>query len=137
MKFLILALLSFNIFAQLDETKMKFTYRSYDGQTNYVCDHKLVNDLAHIWDLYCFDENNQLKKKFSATVWVSKYSRDRSPENTYELIYRVTQRISSTQIKHTGSTNWINLEKNSPLASLTLSQSIEDDTAGLYLEIKY
>lgn len=137
MKYLLILILSFSCFAKLKSENMKFTYRSYDGQINYQCDHKLVNDLAHIWELYCFDENNNLKKKFSTTVWISRYTRTRSPQNTYELIYRITEKPSPTQRRDSGSTHWINLEKDAPLHSLTLSQSVENDTAGMYLEIKY
>lgn len=137
MKYLLILLFSFSCFAKLKSENMKFTYRSYDGQINYQCDHKIVNDLANIWDLYCFDESNNLKKKFSTTVRVSRYSRTRSPQNSYELIYRITEKPSPTQRIGSGSTHWINLEKDGPLHSLTLSQSVENDTAGIYLEIKY
>lgn len=135
--FLLLAVFTTNIFAKdLSASQMKFSYKSYDGETNYDCEHKISNDLAHIWDLYCFDENNVIKKQFTATVWISKYQRQASPQNTYELIYRISdQNLSS--ILHTGSSHWINLDQDSGLHSLTLSQSVENDLAGIYLDVRY
>lgn len=133
MKYLIVLLFSLNLYA----VDMSMAYRSYDGQLNYECDVKLVHDLAKLYDVYCFDENNILKKKFGATIRVSKQVRSRIPENTLEIIFRVSQKLGGNKVQHTGATSWINLEKDSGLHSMTLSQSVENDQAGLYLTLKY
>lgn len=134
MKILLLLLFISTTTFAMNSQDMRFTYRSYDGQLNYSCDHKLANDLAHIWDIYCFDDEGNQKKKFVATVWISRYTRTRAPVNTYELIYRISHTANKTS---GGSTHWINLKKDAPLHSLTLSQSVENDLAGLYLEVSY
>jgi len=115
---------------------MKFKYQSYDGELIYDCDHKVANDIMKIYDVYCFDQNNNLKKKFSANVIISQYTRSFTPKTSLEIIYRVTDSTRALP-EHGGSTHWVHMNESSPVSHMSLSQSVENDIAGLYLEIKY
>jgi hypothetical protein len=136
MKLLLLSLLiCFSTTAFSKELELKFTYKSYDGQLTYSCDHKLTNELTKFYDIYCFDDANNLKKKFFAIVRVSKYTRPRLPRNSYEITYRISQRDAVRGPQHVGTTNWMHFNNETDLATMTLSQAVENDIAGLYLDI--
>jgi hypothetical protein len=120
----------------INAATMKFKYQSYDGELIYDCDHKIANDIMKIYDVYCFDQQNRLKKKFSANVIISQYTRSFAPKTSLEIIYRVTDSTRAMP-EHGGSTHWVHMHESSPVSHLSLSQSVENDIAGLYLDIIY
>lgn len=139
MKYIFLILLTmtqFSFAAELKVQELSAKYQSYDGQIIYDCDVKKAHDIAPIYDVYCFDNNDIQKKKFSVVISVSRYTRPRQPANSVELMFRVSD-YSQTPAIHSGSTHWVHLKEDSPLHSLSLSQSVENDNAGLYISIKY
>ncbi len=120
----------------INAATMKFKYQSYDGDLVYDCDHKLVHDIMKIYDIYCFDDQNNLKKKFSANVMINQYTRPNHPKTSLEINYRITDSSRATPV-HGGSTHWVHMSEASPVSHLSLSQSVENDIAGLYLDITY
>jgi hypothetical protein len=130
--FFTLIMISFNAFSQ---TNMRFQYKSYDGQISYECDHKKAHDVAPFYDIFCFDQNDVLKKTFFVVASISQVNRSVEPQSSIEINYRVTEK--KPHLFSSGSTHWIHLSEQSPLHSFQLSQSVEDDQAGLYLSIRY
>jgi hypothetical protein len=120
--------------AALDLKKLKFTYQSFDGETVLPCKAFIENELGQ--DLVVKCQDGSTVKKYSVHLWVTRYTRPREPRTSFEILYWVTDRIDPKR-PSTSSTQWVNLKNESDLHSLVLSQGVDGDLAGLYLEIDY
>jgi hypothetical protein len=129
---LCLILISFGLlspaFGQIpgDEIKivaenLKFKYLSFDGETNLACTHVLENPKSQDWRVLCGQKN------FLVHLWVTAYRRTVEPRLSLEILYWVNGR---------GGTSWIHLKDAASLHSLYMSQSVEEDTTGLYMDLK-
>lgn len=118
----------------IDPDRLKFSYKTYEGDMDLPCRHFAVDEYKMDFDVTCKNESG-FYKLFRTHVVLSQYQRPMTPQNTYELLYWVTDKTTN-KIYSNGSSLWLNsLEKNT-FHSLTIGQSVDNDTAGLYLDIK-
>ena len=111
--------------------RLKFSYQSYDGDLNIQCTHKLENELSQDWRVYC--SNNNLKREYSVHLWVTRYTKKVVPKSSFEILYWVKESFPTSTSYST--TNWIHLIEDSKFFAAQLSVGVDQDTAGLYLEI--
>ena len=110
----------------------KATYKSFDGSTSYKCDVKVEDDLAKNYCIFCFDKNNILKKSYSAHLMLNKYHMKMKPFNKYELLYWITDRKTR---ESSSTTIWFNIIDQSQMHSANVSLGVDNDLAGLYLDV--
>ena len=136
MKFLLpfLCLFSLSLWA-IEPEQMKFTYMTYDGDQILHCKHFPIDEFKFDWDVTCKNESGSFYKLYRAHVSLSKYSRPSIPMTTYEVLYWVTERTSG-QVYGSSTSLWFNFKNEADFHGLTISQSVEKETAGLYLDIK-
>ena len=125
---------SFSIFSKtnaINDLNLKFVYQSFDKNANYYnCIHSVENEMTYDWKVVCGDKE---QKEFTVHLSIQKFRRDVAPRSTYELLYWIT----NNKIKNdsNGTSLWFSTEDDSKLFSITASQSVDHDTAGLYLYI--
>lgn len=129
MKILLLTLLlSTSAFAEI---VYKATYRSFDGQTTWPCQVKLEDDLGKNYGIFCY-EGSVLKRSYSAHLVLHKYHMKMKPYNKYELLYWITDRKTR---ESSSTTIWFNTVDQSQMHSANVSLGVDDDLAGLYLNV--
>ncbi|NCN27335.1 hypothetical protein GW915_07145 [bacterium] len=114
----------------LTVARLKFEYRSFDGGFSHPCRHKQENEFGMDWAVECGPD---FSRKFGVHLKLSAYPHKTPPRLSYELLYWVADRNNSSS--DVGSTTWFHLEEHSPLHSVQVSQSVDNDLAGLYLTI--
>lgn len=115
----------------LSAEKLKFSYQSYDGDLNLRCTHKLDNELSQDWGVYCINDN--IKREYSVHLWVTRYTKKVVPKSSFEILYWVKESFPTSNSYST--TNWIHLIEESKFFAAQLSVGVDNDSAGLYLEI--
>ncbi len=130
----ILLIFSTTVYA-IDGEKMNFTYQSYEGDLNMKCKHFPIDEFKIDWDVTCKD-NKGYYKLFRAHVRLAKYTRPVIPMSTYEVLYWVTDRTVSNNPVGSSSSLWFNFKNDAEFHGLTISQAVDKETAGLYLDIK-
>ena len=136
MKLLILVLTFITLSASaLEPEQMKFTYMTYDGDQILHCKHFAIDEFKFDWDVTCKNKEGTFYKLYRAHVSLAKYSRPSIPMTTYEVLYWVTEK-SSGQVYGSSTSLWFNFKNEADFHGLTISQSVEKETAGLYLDIK-
>lgn len=132
MKFRLIILTVFlfttSVFANLRDDQIRFKYASFDGQIVHQCTHKKINEW-YDWEVNCAD------KVFSAHISLKKHFYEIQPKTIYEIMFWITNKTNPTKLDGTGSTIWVELNKQSDYSKITVSQSTEADTAGLFLYI--
>lgn len=117
--------------------KIRFHYSTFEPWITLPCTHQIEHGPSQDWKVVCEDSDQRYRKEYVVHLWVKAYKRDRFPRLSYELLYWVTDRSSSTgRPSGTGATIWFHLNDPTSLHSIQASQSVENDTAGLYLEFK-
>ena len=119
--------LSFSAMAQ--SHKYKFIYKSFDGQIIKNCTYKPINEW-YDYEVKC-DE-----KVFSVHLLVRSYTRQLTPKTTIEVLYWINNKTVPNRIEGSGSSIWFDLTEKTAFEAITVSQSTDQDTAGLYLYIK-
>ncbi|MFZ4715584.1 MAG: hypothetical protein ACOYL6_17805 [Bacteriovoracaceae bacterium] len=119
----------------IESEQMNFKYMNYEGDMILHCKHFAIDEYKFDWDLTCKNETGSFFKKFRAHVALSKYGHPTPPLSTYEVLYWVTD-LTNNQTYGTGTSLWFNFNNDADFHSLTISQSVDNDTAGLYLDIK-
>jgi hypothetical protein len=114
---------------RLKPEQIKFQYIPYEDQGITNCQHVIENELAQDWSVKCGE------KKFSVHLWLTEYNFSQAPEYGLELLYWVNDRSRGGQSVDTGTSLWMKFKNKSQIDSLTAKQGVENDTAGLYLEI--
>jgi hypothetical protein len=121
---------------RLNPESLTFVYQDYSGETRFRCQQRLENELSQDWIVECHNEIGEVKKAYRVHLWVTRYERKVQPKVSFEILYWLTDLLKMSVAKtSTGSTTWVNLKEPSDLHSLSLSQSVDLDTAGLYLDI--
>jgi hypothetical protein len=98
------------------------------------CTHVIEDDLSQDWTVECVTVEGA-RKLFRVHLWLKGYFRPQQPQATYELLYWVTDRTRG-QTTATGTSLWFHFRETASLQSLTAGQSVDDDTAGLYLDVR-
>ncbi len=99
------------------------------------CKHYLENELSQDWKVDCYDSAGRLRKRYRVHLWLSQIVRDRSPRMSLELLYWVTDLSPGTRPSSMGTTLWFHFVEKAPMHSLSASQSVENETAALVLEM--
>ena len=112
--------------------QLHFSHSTYEGDSVLKCKHRLENAESRDWAVDCFDSNGVLAKKFKVHLWVTAYTKAQIPKLSFEILYWITDVTRSHQPVGGGSTHWIHLKEPT---DLSLSQSTDQDTAALYLDV--
>jgi hypothetical protein len=104
----------------------KFTYQSFDGETIIRCQHVLENPEAQDWLVQCKN------KKYRVHLWVTIYQRPVEPQTSIEVLYWVSEFSGGLGGQ---ATVWFNLRNASELSSLSIVQNVDENVAGLYLDL--
>lgn len=117
---------------KLEASNLKFSYQSFDGTFSAKCRHEIESILSQDWKVLC--EEGSFKREYSVHLWVTRYTKKIAPKTSIETLYWVTERYP----KHVGysSTNWIHMADESLFHGASLSVGVDNEIAGLYLEIK-
>ena len=124
----------------LTPTQLKFTYQNFEGDLNVHCTHSLEDADAHDWLVHC--EKAKIARKgikaftrdYRVHLWLTKYERTLTPKLSLEILYWVTDRTTSPATGHS-TTNWLHFKEPSQLTGTSFSVGVDQDTAGLYLDI--
>ncbi len=119
----------------LKPEQLTFRYQQYDGETSLGCVEYLANPDSQDWDVKCADATGAVVKHYVVHLWVTVYHRTVEPKTSYEVLYWITDFSRATPVG-AGTTVWFHVRDESQLSGIDVSQSVEDDTAGLYLSIK-
>lgn len=126
----VLLVIVFFTFCASASAAMHFRYEPNEGAEAIECTHKQIKDLPD-WDIECGE------KKFSAHVIVRPYFHERAPKTKIEILYWVVEpgkKPRDTNIFHSSSF-MVRLKEKTDLYSVSLSQGVENDFAGLTLEL--
>jgi hypothetical protein len=115
---------------------LKFSFQSYDGETNLKCKPNLENELSQDWIVLCASADGKIIRTYSVHLWVKAYTRQVAPKLSLEVLYWVND-ISKMPATGSSSTIWFHLKDSTSLQGLQLSQGVENDTAGLWLELNW
>lgn len=113
---------------------LKFTYQSHDGEISLKCTHALEDAMSQDWLVTCSDAEKEMQRTYRVHLWVTAYERQVQPKLSLEILYWVTDITRETPVG-SSSTIWFHLNDPSSLNSIQISQGVENDTAGLWLEI--
>lgn len=116
----------------LDAKDLKFSYQNFDGDLYVKCVHEIENDLSQDWKVTC--ENKTFKRVYSVHLWMTKYTKTEIPKSSYEILYWITERFPKNI--GTSTTNWIHLKEDSQFFAASLSLGVDNESAGLYLDIQ-
>lgn len=110
----------------------EFSYESSDGEIALECKHWLENDLPMDWKVLC-GPGTPLEREFLVHLIIRGYRRAAKPQQAYEILYWVINRSTEFKSRYTSSTSWIELDTESRLHQMSLSQGVENDYAQLKL----
>ena len=115
-------------------TQMSFKYQSFDGEQIVPCNYKLINEMAQDWQVIC--EKDTFKRQYTVHLWITEFPKQNEPKLSAEVLYWVTEVGGPAPHKSNGSTIWFHLKDNTRMQGITVSQSVENDSAGLYLDFR-
>ena len=118
---------------------LTFRYTTFDAGSDYACKHFLQDADTQDWDVQCFDTKGIVKKHYTVHLWISLYNHPTPPQTSLEILYWLTDLSVPNAAQGSGATTWVNLNPRldaSAINGLQLSQSVDSDTAGLYLTIQ-
>ena len=118
----------------LQPGQLTFRYEQFDGGSSLSCEKYLADAASQDWDVKCSDETGKVVKSYLVHLWVTVYRRDFEPRTSYEVLYWITD-FSRSVPESAGTTVWFHVRDASELSGIDVSQSVENDTAGLYLSI--
>lgn len=119
----------------LQPEQLKFRYESFDGGVSLACAHFLEDALSQDWAVKCPDPEGR-DRIYRVHLWVTTYRRSVEPRASHEVLYWITDRTRLPTITGTGTTVWFHMREDAPLSGIDVGQSVENDTAGLYLNIR-
>lgn len=117
----------------LTPERLKFSYKTFEGDKDLKCFHEYADEFKFDWNVTCKDQAT-FYKIFRVHLSLAQYGHPTSPRSTYEVLYWVTDRTTN-HVYGTGTSFWLNTKNTSEFHSLTMGQSVDSDTAGLYLDI--
>ena len=111
---------------------MRFVFREFEGTLDVVCKHHLVSDASpYDWKVECFNGPAKFAD-YTAHVALTEYNLSGPTKLSIELLYWLTGTHLPSEV---GSTTWFHFAEKSALQGISMSQTVEGGTAGLYLEI--
>lgn len=116
----------------LYRTEIRFVFKSFDGDFETVCPHRLLNENSPFdWRVECFRGSNKFAE-YTAHIALSQYAMQGPTKLAVELLYWLNGTRLPSEV---GSTTWMKFAEMGGLQSVSSSQTVENGTAGLYLEV--
>jgi hypothetical protein len=110
--------------------ELKFQYIPYESKQTENCTHVLADERMQDWSVTCGT------KKFTVHLWLTEYRRDAIPQLSMELLYWVSDHSrGGVSPQDTGTSLWFHFREATSFYSLAVKQGVDNDTAGLYLDI--
>ncbi len=113
--------------------ELSFRFESYEGSESLACTHAAVDAIRWDWRVSCGEGN--ASRRFLVHFVPTFYSSTRAPRLTLETLYYVLP-SGPRGAAGTGGSAWYKFEDDTALHEITLGQSVESDTAGLYLRYR-
>ncbi|MBS1960832.1 MAG: hypothetical protein JST04_01345 [Bdellovibrionales bacterium] len=111
---------------------MRFVFRDFEGPRDIVCPHRLLSpDSPYDWKVECSDGSRKFAE-YTAHVALTLYDHTTEPKLSVEMLYWLNGSRLPSEV---GSTTWFHFAEKSNLQGVSMSQTVENGTAGLYLEI--
>jgi hypothetical protein len=117
---------------QVTPQMLRFQYATSDGQITLDCKPSLENAESQDWSVIC--GTGQDVRKYRVHLWVTMYERPVLPKQSYEVLYWVTD-LNGSKAIDSGTTVWFNFKEPADLYTLSVNVSLDQDTAGLYLDL--
>jgi hypothetical protein len=114
---------------------MRFAFRNFDGDIDITCGHSLASpDSPYDWKVQCFNPGAATPfAEYTAHVALTPYDHADGPTKfSLELLYWVMGTHLPSEV---GTTAWYHFAAKSDLRGISVAQTVENGTAGLYLEI--
>lgn len=109
---------------------VQFSYMSSDGEFQLDCKHLPNSQIETDFDVYC-GKGTPLLKEYLVHLIIRGLSTPQ--ETTYEILYWVTDRSQAHKPVFSSTSQLITLDAKTGIKRLSLSQSLENDAAQLYL----
>lgn len=116
---------------------LTFTHEPFEAGEILPCTHKLVNPESQDWEVVCKSADGKVTKRYGVHLWVTRYPHPTPPKLSVETLYWVTDWTVPASPVSNGTTTWAHLKDDTELYGMDLRQSVDNDTAGLYLKIKW
>lgn len=110
---------------------LQFHYSTSDGEYQLNCKHMMNSQLETDYDVYCGKGTSNLKQYLVHLIIRSWNTPD---DTTYEILYWVTDRSQGDKPVFSSTSQLLTLEAKTKIKKLSLSQSLENDAAQLYLD---
>jgi hypothetical protein len=110
---------------------LQFHYSSSDGDFQLDCKHMPNLQLETDYDVYCGKGTPNLKQYLVHLIIRSWSTPD---DTTYEILYWVTDRGQGDKPVFSSTSQLLTLDAKANIKKLSLSQSLENDAAQLYLD---
>lgn len=114
--------------------KISFQYMTSDGDYQLSCKHLPNAQLDMDFDVYCGKGTSNLKQYLVHLI--IRPIANKPDETSYEILYWVTDRSQGNSPVFSSTSQIITLDQETRLKRLSLSQSLENDSAQLYLSYK-
>ncbi len=110
--------------------KMLTFNRQLDEGESFSCTHVVENEAAQDWRVVCG------AKRYTVHLWVTAYPHaSGAAKVSYEVLYWLTDWTDTSHPIGNGTTFWFHLKEKSALAGLDVRLSVDNDNAGLYLNL--
>lgn len=113
--------------------KIKFQYSTSDGGFTLNCQHYSNLKTETDYDVYC-GKGTPWFKEYVVHLVVRQSSKP--TETTYEILYWLTDRNDRNASTYSSTSQLITVDGKTNLKRFSLSQSLENDSAQLYLNFK-
>jgi hypothetical protein len=113
--------------------RIRFQYMTSDGSLMLACQHYANLNSETDYDVYCGKGSGQFKE-YVAHLIVRQSTKP--SETTYEILYWLTDRNQGKSSAYSSTSQLITVDGKAPLKRFSLSQSLENDMAQLYVTFK-
>ncbi len=120
-------------YESISAANIRFVFQTFEGDFKTLCKHELIDESSP-YDLKveCYRGTN-LFAQYSAHIALKQYPHSSGDTKfSIELMYWLTGTRLPSEV---GSTTWIHLAERTAIHGVKTSQTVENGTAGLYLEI--
>lgn len=112
---------------------VQFRYVSSDGDFQLDCKH-YESAAPHGFRVVC-GAGTVHQREYAVHLIVRGFRRAQVPRVSYEILYWITDRNVPIQRAFSSGTSWIRFNDASDAHSMTLTQSVENDYASLWVDI--
>ena len=128
-------------FADIGELKitpkmLSFDYSTSEGDFTLDCTPTLKDALSQDWLVNCGTAATSTRQ-YLVHLWVTMYERPLAPEQSYEVLYWITDlsKDSTPAANASSTTIWFNFDKTTTFTQLDIRLGVENDNASLHMVI--